>query len=152
MLRSKIEESQNKEEHPIYLVIFSTNNGRCLYKRAFSKISFDDGDLITSFISAINLYGKKAFSSSGSIDRIKHGDYLIIFQSIEAFSFGYVFKGQSYSAISKLDDFIETVSTLTNLLENLSFAEKSFTEISKDTRLTIDQLVEHIFLLEKKYN
>ncbi len=146
MLRTKIEEFPTIEDNPVYLVIMYPHNGRCLYSRTFQDIGINDDDLITSFISAINIFGKEAFSNSGSIDRIKHGEYLIIIKSHDIFSFGYVFKGHSYLAINKLDNFIETISLLTNIAESLIMSVKTFLDISEESRLTIDQIVDNIFL------
>ena len=114
-VRTKIEELPDESDNPIYFVILSSFNGRCLFSKTFQDISVYDGNLIASFISAINLFGKEAFSSSGTIDRIKHGEYLILLKSKEDFIFGYVFKGQSYSAISKLDLFIDFLLNSTNI-------------------------------------
>ena len=152
MVRYKFEELPDEFDTPVYLVILSTYDGHCLYSRAFQDMSMDDGDLISGFISAINLFGKEAFSSSGSINRIRHGDYSIIFEPKEEFLLGYVFKGQSYSAITKLKSFIKVLSTFHNLFEVFSFYMLSHSEISKETYFTINQIVDQIFLSKEKYN
>ena len=145
MVRTKIEEP-TKNDFPIYFVIIYPLSGRCLYSKSFQNMGINDDDLIASFLTAINIFGKEAFSSSGSIDRIKHGDYLMIIKFKDNLSFGYVFKGHSFSATSKLDHFIEVLSTLENIVENLMLSVKTFVEISKETHLTIEQLVNHFFL------
>ncbi len=150
MVRYKFKQLPHEVDNPVYIVILSPYDGHCLYSRAFKDISLDDGDLISGFISAINIFGKEAFSSSGSIDRIKHGDYLIVFQSKERILFGYVFKGNSYSAISKLRNFIEIISTFKNLSEIFNFSLLSHSEISKETKFTVNQLVDKIFLTNEK--
>ena len=145
MIRSKIGYIPKEADKPIYLVILSIIDGHCLYSRAFENIGLNDGNLIAGFISAINIFGKEAFSSSGSIDRIKHGEYLIIFQSQDDFLFGYVFKGQSYSASSKLEIFVKNLSKSVNMIKELLFSVKNYTEISNRSRLIIDQLCIQIF-------
>ncbi|MBY9006670.1 MAG: tetratricopeptide repeat protein [Candidatus Lokiarchaeota archaeon] len=145
MVRYKFDKLPEVIDFPVYLVILSAYDGHCLYSRSFQEMNISDGDLISGFISAINLFGKEAFSSTGSINRIKHGEYLIVFESKEEFLFGYVFKGQSYSAIIKLKNFIDVLSTFENLFERFSFSLLSHSEISKETDFTVDQIVEHIF-------
>ncbi|MBY8982536.1 MAG: tetratricopeptide repeat protein [Candidatus Lokiarchaeota archaeon] len=147
-VRTQIEELPNESDTPIYFVILSSYNGRCIYSKAFEDISVNDGNLIASFISAINIFGKEAFSSSGTIDRIRHGEYLIVLQSKEDYIFGYVFKGQSYSAISKLDTFIENLAQITNNFGTLDSYIRSHREISLETRSSIEQLLNKILTYE----
>ena len=145
MVRTKIEEIPIKDDHPVYLVVIFPQNGRYLYSKSFQDMRIYDDDLIASFITAINFFGKEALSSSGSIDRIRHGEYMIIIKYKENFCFGYVFKGHSFSAMTKLDKFIESLTTLENIIENLHLSIKTYLEISNETRLTIEQLVNNIF-------
>ncbi len=146
MIRSKIERTPIEKDIPVYIVILYPYDGRCLYSKAFQDISINDGNLIASFISAINLFGKEALSSSGSIDRIKHGDFLIILQPKEKLLFGYVFKGQSYFAKTKLDNFIEFLLNSTNCFKVLEESIHNHLEISEETRLEIEKIVQQIIL------
>ncbi len=145
MIRTKIEELPKDIEIPVYIVILSTIDGHCLYSNAFEEISLKDGDLIAGFISAINMFGKEAFATSGSIDRIKHGEFLIIFQSKENFLFGYVFKGHSYSAFSKLKDFVQKLYKEEYIIRELTLSANSYTEISDGITSSINQLSTEIF-------
>ncbi len=147
MIRSKIEELPSEKEIPIYFVILNSYDGQCLYEKMFEDIQIMDGNLIAGFISAINFYGKEAFSSSGSIDRIKHGDYLIILNSIENFIFGYVFKGNSFSAINKMNKTIETLQLFNSTFEDLNKSIQTHLEISEETKSFIDKKIQEIFLL-----
>ena len=149
MIRTKIAELPKESENPVYLVILNPFDGRCIYNKAFQDISIADGNLISSFISAINIFGKTAFSSSGSIDRIRHGDYLIVLQPKDDLLYGYVFKGQSYSAIAKLDKFIKFLTKKRKFVENLTTSLKNYTEISDQTFSKINELVNEIFLIQK---
>ncbi len=145
MVRSRISDSIIERDTSIYLVILSSEKGDSIYSKAFEEIKIDD-NLIAGFISAINMFGKEAFSSSGSIDRIKHGEYLIILHSHKELIFGYVFKGQSYSAITKLENLIEELSNSEKLINSLKWAIRGYTEIPDDIHNQIDMLVEQIFL------
>ncbi len=148
--RAQMEDLSIQNDNPIYFVILSSFNGRCIFSKTFQDISVNDGNLIASFISAINLFGKEAFSSSGTIDRIKHGEYLIVLQSKEDYIFGYVFKGQSYSAISKLESFIDQLEQLTDSFNILNVYIKSHREISIEIRSDIEKLVDKVLVYKSK--
>ncbi len=148
ILRSKTEELMTKPETAIYLVILGVIDGHCLYERSFQETNIMDGNLIAGFISAINSFGQETFSTLDTIDRIKHGDFFIIIQSKDDFLFGYVFKGDSYPAISKLNNFVKKISEFKDIYEKLSFSIQSHLEIAEDTKLKINQVADNIFFKE----
>ncbi|MBN1217042.1 MAG: tetratricopeptide repeat protein [Candidatus Lokiarchaeota archaeon] len=145
LIQFKYGDTSNESENPIYLVILSPYNGRCIYNKTFQEDNFLDGHLFSSFISAINIFGKQAFSTSESIDRIRHGEYMIVFQSKGNFLFGYVFKGKSYNAISKLDQFIEKVSNNKKFREEMNISLKKHKQISEQIHSNINKIVNDIF-------
>ncbi len=151
MVRSNINEVEEETDLPVYLLVLNAHNGECLFSKSFQDSEIDDSELIAGFISAINLFGKEAFASSGSIDRIKHGEHLIILQSREAFLFGYVFKGQSYTAISKLNNFIDILAISTNNFKNLLESIQHNQEITHEILSVINQLIQRIFMLNKVF-
>ena len=150
IFRSKTEELLNKPDTAIYIVILSVIDGHCLYDRLFQGSNIMESNLIASFISAINSFGKQAFSTLGTIDRIKYGDYFITLQSKDDFLFGYVFKGDSYPAISKLNNFVIKLSEFKDIFKILSLSIQSHLEISEDTELEINQVVDDVFFLDEK--
>lgn len=68
-------------------------------------------NLIGSFLSAINSFGKEAFSSNLPFERMKHHDYSIVMRIEKPLLFCNVFKGQSYSATQKITTIAESVKT-----------------------------------------
>ena len=145
IFRSKTEELLPKPDTAIYLVILGVIDGHCLYERSFQETNIMDGNLIAGFISAINSFGQETFSTLDTIDRIKHGDFFIIIQPKDDFLFGYVFKGDSYPAISKLNNFVKKISEFKDIFEKLSFSIQSHLEIAEDTKLKINQVGDNIF-------
>ncbi|MBY9005929.1 MAG: tetratricopeptide repeat protein [Candidatus Lokiarchaeota archaeon] len=135
-----------KNDIPVYFIIINNINAEYIYSKAFQDINIDDGSLIAGYISAINLFGKEAFSSSGSIDRIKHGDYLTILQLKKEFLFGYVYKGYSYSAIMKLNKFIEKLGESTNNFESITIDFEKNLKLPKEINQFINKIVKEIFL------
>ena len=148
LIQFKYGDTSNEFENPIYLVILSPYNGRCIYNKTFQGDNFFDGHLFSSFISAINIFGKQAFSTSESIDRIRHGEYMIVFQSKGNFLFGYVFKGKSYNAISKLDQFIEEISKNKKFREEMNISLKKHKQISEQVNSKINKIVNDVFMLK----
>ncbi len=134
---------------PVYFIIINNINAEYLYNKAFQNINIDNASLIAGYISAINIFGKETFSSSGTISRIKHGEYLTILQLKKEFLFGYVYKGYSYSAISKLNNFIQSLSKATNDLENITIDFEKYLKLPEGISITINNLVNEIFLENK---
>lgn len=93
-------------EQPVMLLILK-QTGQPIFNKNFipSKFSKDES-LLSGFISSINAFFKEVFDTSGSIERIKHQDLTVLLKPVESVLFCYVFKGQSYSAIKKLEEFI----------------------------------------------
>ncbi|MBY9006669.1 MAG: tetratricopeptide repeat protein [Candidatus Lokiarchaeota archaeon] len=149
MVKSNFEDLSEETDIPVYLLIIKIEDGECLFSKSFQDGNLDDSGLIAGFISAINLFGKEAFSSSGSIDRIKHGEHLIILQSKGDLLFGYVFKGQSYSAISKLNTFSDFLAISTNNFKNMLTSIQKENEIPEEMLSIITQLINRIFLPKK---
>ena len=93
-------------EQPVMLLILK-QTGQPIYNKNFipSKFSKDES-LLSGFISSINAFFKEVFETSGSIERIKHQELTVLLKPVNSILFCYVFKGQSYSAIKKLEEFI----------------------------------------------
>ena len=93
-------------EQPVMLLILK-QTGQPIFNKNFLPSNFSkDESLLSGFISSINAFFKEVFETSGSIERIKHQDLTVLLKPVESILFCYVFKGQSYSAIKKLEEFI----------------------------------------------
>ena len=145
MLRYNLEELLVEPDIPIYLSILYPLGGRRLYNKSFQNINPNDRDLIAEFISEINSFGKEAFSHLGSINPIKHGEYLIILRTNNELIYAYVFKGSSYYAIPKLEKFMELISKSGDISKNLYSSIKNYMDIPEKTNQLIEQLITEIF-------
>lgn len=93
-------------EQPVMLLILK-QTGQPIFNKNFVPSNFSkDESLLSGFISSINAFFKEVFETSGSIERIKHQDLTVLLKPVESILFCYVFKGQSYSALKKLKEFI----------------------------------------------
>ncbi len=96
-------------EDPIMVLILD-EAGLCLYSSTFTTETTTLQDqLIGGLLTSINAFMREAFSISGSIERIKHQNNTLLLKNVGPYLFAYVFQGQSYSAIQKLDKFIEKI-------------------------------------------
>jgi tetratricopeptide (TPR) repeat protein len=98
------------EEDPLMVLILD-DAGLSLYSRNFGSGDNVRDQMIGGLLTAINAFMQEAFSISGSIERIKHQDNTLLLKHVEPYLFSYVFQGQSYSALQKLDRFIEHLRT-----------------------------------------
>ncbi len=101
------ENIQIKNETPIAINILK-ENGSVLFSKAFISGWVVDEQLIGSLISAFQLFSGQLFSES--FDRAKFGEYFILIKSISPLLICYIYKGQTYSATQKLNDFSNKIN------------------------------------------
>ena len=89
-------------------------------------------------MTAINNIIQEVFSTEGSIKRIEHQNYLLIFRNIDNFIICYAYRGSSYSASKKIEQFRD------QLMESTIW--KEFPIAIKSGRYLEDEKVE---ILEK---
>ncbi|MFW9780095.1 MAG: tetratricopeptide repeat protein [Candidatus Heimdallarchaeota archaeon] len=141
IIQKKQEIPEFTVEEPVLFLMLSNTGAVHFKKELTSKEDLDDriiGDLLT----AINSFVQEAFSASGVIERIRVKDYtLIIKPLVEQILCCFVFKGQSYSAVQKLEKFIQTTkdsSFIWDIVKQTSKAKKAVK--------TLDDLSTEIFM------
>ncbi|MHA2251979.1 MAG: hypothetical protein ACXAD7_16570, partial [Candidatus Kariarchaeaceae archaeon] len=109
MMNKRKEESLEViEETPVLLLILN-ENGLTIYSKKFDPTKHVSEQLIGGFLTASSAGMTEALSGHGSIERIKYGDYTMIFKNTIPLTFCYVFQGKSYMAIQRLNKFIDEV-------------------------------------------
>jgi tetratricopeptide (TPR) repeat protein len=141
IIQKKEEVPEFTAEEPVLFLVISSTGTVHFSKELASKDDLDDriiGDLLT----AINSFVQEAFSASGVIERIRVKDYtLIIKPLVEQTLCCFVFKGQSYSAVQKLEKFIQTTTDskfIWDIIKKTSRAKRALK--------TLDNLSTEIFL------
>ncbi|MBD3192112.1 MAG: hypothetical protein GF308_15810 [Candidatus Heimdallarchaeota archaeon] len=138
----KIEDVKIIPEKPTFVMILSKNGSTIYFYKFSQKITIDE-QLLGGFISVIVDFLKAAFHTSKSLERIKHKEYTILVKELDSFIYSYVFQGRSYSALNKIDQFIDAII-------NNSKYEKLKEQAKTGKRLLnsqiFDQVVEKIFL------
>lgn len=104
----KLEDIEVVPEKPTLLMILS-KNGSTIYFYKFSQTVTIDEQLLGGFISVIIDFLKATFHTSESLERIKHKDYTILVKEVDSFIYSYIFKGRSYSALKKINLFIDAI-------------------------------------------
>ncbi|MHA2039455.1 MAG: tetratricopeptide repeat protein [Promethearchaeota archaeon] len=129
------------EEEPIMLLIMDTS-GNTFFTHIFA-MDWDYDDLFSSFMSAFNTFSSEIFSKS--IDRIKIDENLILISPIEPFLICYVIKGQSYSALKKLNSFAETIKNKPEIWDSLQKSIKTSEMLDLDNPPSLGVAVSEIF-------
>ncbi len=111
MVRKQVKTTPElQHEEPVMLLII-TEDGITFYSKLFDEDDIMDESIIGGFLAAINTFVREAFAISGSIERIKHQEHTLLFNSMEPFLVCYIFKGPSYFARQKLGQFTNALQT-----------------------------------------
>ncbi|MFX1286431.1 MAG: tetratricopeptide repeat protein [Promethearchaeota archaeon] len=143
IIRKKAETPKFVEEEPALLLILSESGSVRFSKQFVSEEILNDriiGDLLT----AINSFIQETFSATGSIERVKHKEHTLLMKPIESLLCCYMFKGQSYSALQKLDKFIEKVKDSRSLWRLMTSPKKP--EKQSPAEKEMEKITEDIFL------
>jgi len=104
------------DEEPVLLLILA-GGGFLLFSYPFSDEVKVEDELFGGFLSAITSFSDEALSEE--LDRAKFGQYTVLMKNITDFSFCYLFKGQSYVAQKKLNNFTETFQKDSSMMQTL---------------------------------
>jgi tetratricopeptide (TPR) repeat protein len=129
LIRKREEFAEIEHEEPVLFLILLEGGLSAFSSKFKSDITLDD-QLIAGFMSAVTTFGQQVFSTMGSVERIKQGEFTIISKKVgESLTFCYAFKGPSYLAIKKLDKLLvdfetsEISQTMLKKLENNELLE-----------------------------
>ena len=99
-------------------------SGVTLYSNHFSRVfNEEDQQLLSGLLTALKDFSNEIFNDV--LDKVKIGDYSIIFRSLSSITFCYVFQGSSYFAYQKLEAFMNHVEKTPILIENIEEAAKT---------------------------
>ncbi|MCE7746804.1 MAG: tetratricopeptide repeat protein [Candidatus Heimdallarchaeota archaeon] len=97
-----LEEIEN--DAPVMLMILD-DNGIPFFSYQFGDEDQVNQVIFSGFLTAINNIIQEVFSTEGSLRRIEHQNYLLIFSQVDNVIICYAFKGSSYSASKKMESF-----------------------------------------------
>jgi len=148
MLKNKMKELPlETKDDPVCLLILE-NRGTTIFTKNFNlkNNTMADDQIIGGFLTAINSFMQKTFSTTGFLERITHKDYTLILKTITPFTFCYAFKGQSYSAMIKLNDFITHVKNSDSIWDSFLRYFNSTILPEEEEKKALELIAEKIFL------
>ena len=144
MKKGEIDIPQILCEEPVLLLVLS-EGGAPLYSKNYLEGSELDGVLIGGFLTAIINFSRETFATEGSIERIKHQEYTLLLKPHKPFIFCYVIKGQTYSALQKLESFAKIISTSTSAWNDLLSSIKTSKVLNPTSKVMIEEIAKMIF-------
>jgi tetratricopeptide (TPR) repeat protein len=104
--RRMIEVPDISEEEPVLLLIVS-EGGIPLFSHTFTQEKYFESHLFSGFLTTIDTFIREMFSEG--LDRAIFGEYALLMKSIPPFFISYIFKGNSYHALQKINYFIDRI-------------------------------------------
>jgi len=137
---------EHSEENPILLLVLS-EGGLPIFSYVFSEDwSFED-DLLGGFLSAINSFSGELFSKG--LDRAKFGEHTVLMKAVATFSICYLYKGQSYLAQKRINNFIKRFENTTEIWEPFNDFYKTHQSIDLKKNDSLKLLITDIFIRKK---
>lgn len=131
-------------ELPVFLLIIG-EGGFPLFSNQFTeKYTFEEG-ILSGFLSAFNSFSSELFSKA--LDRAKFGEYKILMQAVSTFSVCYLFKGQTYLAKQKLNQFIVQIQSTTSIWHTLNKFYKANQIVELKDVPSLDSIISEIFII-----
>ncbi len=145
--RRTIEIPKLQEEEPVLLIIVY-EGGVTVFSKKFSHKEMIDEMFVGGFLTAIDAFMHQTFATGGSIERIQHQEYTLLLKVENPLLFCYVFKGQSFTAIQKLDQIIKELKKSNSMWHALTVnSGEQLGDIEKDT---ISELADQVFIIEEE--
>lgn len=140
--KESYEVPEKLEETPVILMI-QTETGLKLYSKKFKEGTTLNDQLISGFLSAFNAFSSEAFSTVGTLERIKHNEFTLIMKPKADLLFCYVFKNHSYAASRKLEKFINDLINNKDLWDSITYNE--LPNITKEQVEVINKCISKVF-------
>jgi hypothetical protein len=141
--RATFELEEIENDIPVMLIILN-ENGIPLFSMQFGDETKVDQVLLSGFLSAINNIVQEIFATEGSIKRIEHQNYLLIFQNVENIIVCYAFKGSSYSARKKVETYASKLLTST-FRQDLGKVIQTGRYLEKEKSILLEEWANTIF-------
>ena len=140
-----VDVSKKSIETPILLLIMTTD-GLAIFSKQFTLDKLDDLQ-IGGFLSSMNNFLQRTIAPKGTIDRIKYLDHTLLFKSIENILFCYIFKGESYFAHEKINNFLKTFHDSSPIWQYINEFLQTGQQFNPEETLIINNLIDEIFLV-----
>jgi len=130
-------------ETPTMLLILS-EGGVMTFSYPFDNNWKVDEEIFGSFLTAFNSFSDEFFSKG--LDRAKFGEDMILMQSVDTFLVCYLFKGETYFAVKKLNKFAEDIQNNANIWKSLNTFYKTNRVVEIKDIPSLGNLITEIFI------
>jgi len=114
--RRIIEVPELSDEEPVLLLTVS-EGGMLLFSHSFIEEKSIESLIFGGFLTTIDYFIRETFSEG--LDRAIFGEYTLLLKSIPPFFVSYIFKGNSYYALQKINSFIEQIKKEESIWQKL---------------------------------
>jgi tetratricopeptide (TPR) repeat protein len=153
IINNKLGYNVKETENPLIFFVQDAESGLIKYSKVLTNDLTIQENLISSFISAINIFSTELIKSPsvadehlGAIHTIKHDNFTIIMENIPGLIFTYIYKGKSHYSLIRLANLIEKVQANSEIINDL---QKPRQMLSKNYRILLDDIADKIFNWEK---
>ena len=130
-------------EEPVLLLIVS-EGGTPFFSQSFITEKSFESHLFGGFLSTIDYFIKEVFSEG--LDRAVFGNYTLLMKSIPPFFVSYIFKGNSYYALQKMNNFINKLQNNDDIWKKLLKYFQANQSIQLNDIPKFDSLINEIFI------
>ena len=117
MVQKRREEGLEISEEEPFTILIVTEGGTSLFSHSFIKEKPFESHLFSGFLTTMDHFIREMFSER--LDRAKFGEYTLLIKSIPPFLVSYIFKGDSYYALQKINYFIDHIQKEESIWQNL---------------------------------
>ena len=144
MVQKRREEGLEISEEEPFTILIVTEGGTSLFSHSFIKEKPFESHLFSGFLTTMDYFIREMFSER--LDRAKFGEYTLLIKSIPPFFVSYIFKGDSYYALQRINYFIDHIQKEESIWQNLM---KSY-QINKNIHIKeiplMESLITEIFV------
>ena len=131
------------DENPVMILVIS-QGGVPTFSKLFAEKFVVEDDLISSFLATFNSFSGELFSEG--LDRASFGEFTLLMKPISTFLVCYLFKGQSFSAKKRIQNFVETIEKNKELLEKFNEYYKTNQVIKLEDVPLLNSIITEIFI------
>ena len=144
MVQKRREEGLEISEEEPFTILIVTEGGTSLFSHSFIKEKPFESHLFSGFLTTMDHFIREMFSER--LDRAKFGEYTLLIKSIPPFLVSYIFKGDSYYALQKINYFIDHIQKEESIWQNLMKSYQINKTIHIKENPLLDSLITDIFV------
>ena len=142
-----VDKSELVDEKSTILLILG-EGGVLLFSHPFSNEWRYDEDLFGGFITAFNSFSDEFFSKG--LDRARFGEDTLLMETVGSFMICYLFRGQTYRAKQRLNEFTEEMHNTPSILKTLERYYKTSQVLALKDSPPLSSLITEIFVSSEK--